>query len=79
VIDDLGDNSEFTSARTVIDEDDTTDLDESLEGGGSLNLRPRERENTRVDAQSVSGCWCLEGVGCGSRSGNMADRGFVDS
>jgi len=37
VINDLGDNSEFTRRRTVIDEYDTTDLDESLEGGGSLN------------------------------------------
>jgi hypothetical protein len=37
VVNDLGDDSELSGERTIVDEDDSADFDESLEGGRSLN------------------------------------------
>lgn len=38
VVNDLGNDGELSGERSVVDEDDSADLDESLEGGRSLNL-----------------------------------------
>jgi len=38
VINDLGDNGNVTSGRSVVDENNSTDLDESLESGWLLGL-----------------------------------------
>ena len=38
MVDDLGDNGDVTSGRSVVDEDDSADFDESLEGGWLLGL-----------------------------------------
>jgi hypothetical protein len=38
VVDDLGDNGNVTSGRSVVNEDDSADFDESLEGGWLLGL-----------------------------------------
>ena len=39
VVDDLGDDGELAGGRALVDEDDSADLDESLEGGWLLLLR----------------------------------------
>lgn len=39
VVNDLGNDGELASRRTVVDEDNAADLDEALEGGRSLNLQ----------------------------------------
>lgn len=38
VIDDLGDDGELPCGRPIVDEDDSADFDESLEGGWLLGL-----------------------------------------
>jgi hypothetical protein len=38
VVDDLGDNGDVTSGRSVVNKDDSADFDESLEGGWLLGL-----------------------------------------
>jgi hypothetical protein len=38
VVDDLGDNGNVTSGRSVVNKDDSADFDESLEGGWLLGL-----------------------------------------
>jgi len=38
VINDLGDNSDVTGRRSVVDEDNSADFDESLESGWLLGL-----------------------------------------
>jgi hypothetical protein len=38
VVNDLGDNGNVTGGRSVVDENDSADLDESLEGGWLLGL-----------------------------------------
>ena len=38
VINDLGDNSDVTGRRSIVDEDDSADFDESLESGWLLGL-----------------------------------------
>jgi hypothetical protein len=43
VVNDLGDDSELSGERTIVDEDDSADFDESLEGGRSLNLQTKAR------------------------------------
>lgn len=48
VVDDLGDDRELPGGRTIVDQDDASDLDEALEGGGGLYLRGGER--TSVNA-----------------------------
>lgn len=39
VVDDLGDDGELAGRRSFVDQDDTSDLDETLEGRGGLSLR----------------------------------------
>jgi len=54
VVNDLGDDGELASGRTVVDEDDATDLDESLEGGGSLSLLVRRKKRSEKTDRSQS-------------------------
>ena len=42
VINDLGNDGELSGEGTVVDENDSADFDESLEGGRSLNLNGSE-------------------------------------
>jgi hypothetical protein len=42
VVDDLGDNGNVTGGRTVVDENDSADFDESLESGWLLRLEVSE-------------------------------------
>jgi hypothetical protein len=39
VVDDLGNDSEFACGRSLVDENDTADFDESLESGWLLDLK----------------------------------------
>ena len=46
VVNDLGNDGELSGERSVVDEDDSADFDESLEGGRSLNLN-RGRDSSQ--------------------------------
>ena len=50
MVDDLGDDGEFASVRSIVDENNTSDLDESLKGRGVLGL---SRESALVPAITV--------------------------
>ena len=39
MVDDLGNDGELAGRRSFVDQDDTSDLDETLEGRGGLSLR----------------------------------------
>jgi hypothetical protein len=58
VVNDLGDNGNVTGGRSVVDENDSADLDESLEGGWLLRLE--------VSSVHVLSSWvgCLVSVVC---------------
>jgi hypothetical protein len=43
VVDDLGDDGELAGRRSVVDQNDTSDLDETLEGRGGLSLDKRDQ------------------------------------
>jgi hypothetical protein len=38
VVNDFGNDGELSGERSIVDEDDSADFDESLESGRSLNL-----------------------------------------
>ena len=48
VINDLGNDGELSGEGSVVDEDDSADFDESLEGGRSLNLNEGSSQSSEA-------------------------------